>query len=137
MKKWIFLIIFLLVLIFSLYYLLSSNLLLLRFTGLFTSVKSEKDIYVALNSLIAGKSSVLIDLENENTCYWIIPGRGENDYFIEIREYGKEFGECVGYPRSSNYIKTNQKINMFSHGCLCQGKYVLELINDGLKISKV
>jgi hypothetical protein len=136
-KKLVIFLIVLFGLIFSLYFLLSTNTQFLRLTGRFSSVEPEKDIYTAINSLIDGKNSVSIELEKNDTCYWIIPGRDENSYFIEVREYGKEFSECIGSPKNTNYIKTDQNVKMYSNGCLCQGNYVLELINDGLKISKV
>jgi hypothetical protein len=111
--------------------------ILLGLTSPFKSTETETDLVHAVEDLFKGNDKITLDIKKDDTCYWIVPGRDENGHFIEIREYGKEFGECVGVPRNTNYIRLDQKVNMYSQGCVCKGSYVLERVPDGLKISKI
>ena len=106
-------------------------------TGFVTSPQiKEEEVKFAVRDLIKGNDKVLVEIKDSNTCYWIIPGRDENGHFIEIREYGKQYGPCLGIPRNTTYIRVDKKVNMLSQGCVCNGTYVLEQSNGGLKITK-
>ncbi|MCX6822209.1 MAG: hypothetical protein NTW30_05535 [Candidatus Aenigmarchaeota archaeon] len=99
------------------------------------SVVTEKDVPSAVNRFLKEKK-VLFDVKNNNTCYWIIPGRDESGHFIEIQEFGREFGDCIGVPRNSTQIRVDKKFDMYSQGCVCKGSYTLEQMPSGLKVSK-
>ena len=123
---------------------LSLSFIVTAFTGYFSqstvdysTLERRTDVKSTLNTLTEGKEKVLLEFKDNDACYWIRSRRDENGYLIEILEYGKEFGECLGVPRDSSTIRIDQKVSMYSPGCVCGGNYVLELKSGGLGISEV
>lgn len=128
-RKYIFLALFLCLIIIT--------ILGVSLTGFVTSPQvKEVEVKSAVGDLVEGNGKVLLEVKDNSTCYWIIPGRDEAGNFIEIREYGREYGACIGVPRSSTYIRTEEKVFMSSQGCVCDGSYILEESSGGLKITK-
>jgi hypothetical protein len=123
-KKYSIILIFLVVLTPVIYYLLPSASLILRTTGYFTSVEPEKNVSFAIESLIDGKSNVFVQLEKENTCYWIRPTMKKGKYVLEIIEYenmNKTSG-CIGIQKDTSYIEVDQPISLHGIDCVCSGK---------------
>jgi len=135
-KKYIIILIVLLCLILSISYLTPFNNIPLGMAVSSSQISRYTDVKSGLENLYKGNNKITLDMSKNDTCYWIIPGRDENGHFIEIREYGKEYGACLGIPRNTTYVRINKKLDMLSQGCVCNGTYVLEQSNGGLKISK-
>ena len=135
--------IFLIVLILFLSLLLTSTSIIqdvsFSISGRASAVR-EKDVPTAVNRLIKEKK-VLVDLKNNNTCYWIQPSYDKTNSYLSITKYDKKFGRCVGVVKDRINIPIEGDFKMFSSGCICDGEgYVLELKKvgniEGLKISK-
>jgi len=131
-------------LIFSLSFFLKSSSLQqiqLGLTSFSKSVKTETNIPFAVNELLKN-SEVYIEV-GQNICYWIRPSFNETGDYLDIQEYDTKYGECVGSVKSKTSIPIDEKIVMYSPGCVCNGKYLLERLPrteikpEGLKISKV
>jgi len=94
---------------------------------------------IALTDLMKTKEKLIFDIKENNTCYWIRPGRDENGYYLEIKEYqnsGKIKG-CFGPVKNTKYIPVDHPTNIHGIDCICDGKiHQFDWKSDGLKISK-
>lgn len=131
-------------LIFSLSFFLKSSPLQNIRLGITTfnkPVKAETNVPFAVNELMKSKE-VYVEVEND-TCYWIKPTFNETGSYLDILKYDTKFGECVGTIRDEASIPLDEKFVMYSPGCLCNGRFRLNLIlatdqrPTGLTISKV
>lgn len=111
---------------------------LLDVTGI-SPIKKEKDTILATESLITKKEKVQLNLEKENTCYWLKTVKNKTSYLLEISEYEytSDMKGCFGYPKDVKYIILDKPLNLMGISCLCTGNdYDLEWKN-GLKITKL
>ncbi len=96
----------------------------------------ETDVISALNKL-KDSNSILIEVTENETCYWIKPTRNKTHYLLEINKYKSTMGRCLGFLRGKSYVIVDKGINMIGgNSCICTDEtYLLEWKKDGIKIT--
>lgn len=142
-KKFVIISIVLICLILSLTLFFTSSIpnrkMLLGLMNLFKSTETKTDLVFAIEKLIDGQDGILIEITDNNICYWIRPTMNETKYLLEINEYEStnDMRGCVGFLKSTKYIVLDHPVNLRGTDCVCGGmKYLLEWKAGGLKITR-
>jgi len=143
-KKKYFLILIILILVFSSLFIITNVLTgYYSVTGYYPNVEKKTNVESTLNSLIKGKERILLEFKQDNTCYWIRSTRNKTNFLLEIIEYEntENIKGCLGLEKKTSYVVIDSPINLYGKDCICDNEeYLLELetkINiNHLKISK-
>ena len=141
-KKFIFILIILLGLIFSISYLFTSltplEKIRLGIVKLPGSIKTETNVELAIQGLVSGKDRTLISPVEGDICYWIKPTHNGTHYLLQINEYKSTLERCIGFPLGKEEIILDHGINILGgNSCVCGGEtYLLEWESGGLRITR-